>query len=212
VTPDGFVLAGGRSRRMGFDKARAPFGSPPVAMATAVASVMRTLAGRVALVRRGEDPLPWCWPDGTAIEVVREAEGPQVHPLLGVETALRASRTPLCVIAPCDVPDLTSACWTELIARAPAVAWDGERIHPLVAVLDRDLADQAGALAASGAPAGALTAGLPRVRLSAEVLADRDDRASLARVPLRDPGARARLAAGERARLLARGIVDPSGG
>jgi molybdopterin-guanine dinucleotide biosynthesis protein A len=218
VIPDGFVLAGGRSRRMGSDKARAPVGAPAVPMAVAVARALGALGGRVALVRRGDDGLPWRWPDGGPIEVVAEAEGPRVHPLIGVETALRAARTPLCAIAPCDVPDLTTDCWRALIAEAPAVAWDGVRVHPLVAVLDASEAERARTLAAAGAPAQALTVGLRRVLLPEAALADRDDPASLgeepvaallAGVPVRDREMRARLAAGERERLLARGIVIP---
>ena len=220
MIPDGFVLCGGRSRRMGSDKARAPVGQPPVPMAIAVATTLRGLGGRGALVRRGDDGLPWRWADGSAVEVVPELDGPEVHPLFGVATALRAARTPLAAVAPCDVPDLTVEAWAALVARAPAVAWDGERVHPLVAVLAASDADRAQQLALAGAPARALTADLPRVALPPATLVDRDDPASLgrgpvarllARVPVRDPAQRRRLAAGERARLRASGILDPGG-
>lgn len=217
MIPDGFVLAGGRSRRMGFDKARAPVRSPPVAMAAAVAESLRVHGGRVAIVRRGDDGLPWIGTDGAPIEVVWERERPSTHPLYGVATALAASRTELCAIAPCDAPDLTPQVWEALFDAAPAVAWDGERVSPLVAVLWTGLADRALALAEAGAPAHALAEGLRRVALSASVLADRDVRerihspvrALLDRVPISDPGYRERLATGERTRLAARGILDP---
>ncbi|MEZ4236771.1 MAG: NTP transferase domain-containing protein [Myxococcota bacterium] len=214
---DAFVLAGGRSRRMGFDKARAPFGRPPVPMALAVAASMRGIGERVALVRRGDDGLPWIWPDGAPVEVVLEDDPGEVHPLYGVVTAMRASRTPRCAVAPCDAPELTPAAWAALLAAAPAVAWDGARCTRWWPCSIRPTPTgrwpwPAPARRPTRSPRGSCVA------LPAEVLADRDVPAALgaspvqallARVPVRDPARRARLAEGERARLLARGIVDP---
>ena len=48
---DGFVLAGGRSRRMGADKARVAWEGRPLALV--VADCLRAVCSRVALVRRG---------------------------------------------------------------------------------------------------------------------------------------------------------------
>ena len=67
---DGFVLAGGRSRRMGSDKARAPWGTLPLAVATATS--LRAVCGRVALIRRRLDDLPWMYEDGSPVEVLLE--------------------------------------------------------------------------------------------------------------------------------------------
>jgi molybdopterin-guanine dinucleotide biosynthesis protein A len=210
---DGFVLAGGRSRRMGFDKARAPWDGLP--MALAVRAGLRSVCARVALVRRGDDGLPWPLPEGGVAEVVWERVDAEEHPLWGVVTALRAARTELVAVAPCDVPELRS--WPALVRSAPCVAWDGARIQGLVGVLPRSLADRAEQLARAGAPAHHLVTDLPRVELPAAELRDHDDpstirspvEALLARIPVDDPVARARIAAGERGRLAARGVLDP---
>ena len=84
---DAFVIAGGRSQRMGSDKARLPFpdGWP---MAVHVAMQLRAVARTVALIRRGEsDGLPWIWPEGGQVPVVREQDQGERHPLMGLVTA-----------------------------------------------------------------------------------------------------------------------------
>lgn len=214
---NGFVLAGGRSRRMGFDKARAWWDGVPLALA--VARSLEAVCDRVVLVRRVDDGLPWRFPDGRDAEVAWEPAGGEHHPLWGVVTALEAARTPIVLVAPCDVPGITASSWSALLAAAPSVAWDAERPHPLVAALPRELAARARELATAGAPAHALVRDLRAVRLPEAELADHDDPASLgegpirrllAQVPVTDPESRRRIAEGERERLLARGIVDPT--
>ena len=215
--PNGFVLAGGRSRRMGFDKARAWWDGVPLAIA--VARSLEAVCDRVVLVRRVDDGLPWRHPDGRDVEIAREPASGEHHPLWGVVTALEAARTPFVLVAPCDVPGISPASWTALLARAPSVACDAERPHPLVAALPRELAGRARALAAAGAPAHALTRDLVQVQLPEAELVDHDDPASLgegpirrllARSPVTDPAARRRIAEGERQRLLCQGIIDPT--
>lgn len=200
---------------MGFDKARAWWDGVPLAIA--VARSLEPVCDRVVLVRRVDDGLPWRFPDGRDAEIVWEPADRDTHPLWGVATALDAADSDLVLIVPCDVPGITVGSWSALIAAAPAVAWDGERAHPLVAALPRTLATRARELAAAGAPAHRLTEGLHRVTLPVAELADHDDRASLgpgpiarllAGVPVTDPAARARIAEGERQRLLSVGIVD----
>lgn len=213
---DGFVLAGGRSTRMGVDKARAAFRGWPLAVATVLA--LRRVCGRVALVRRGTpDGLPWVLPDGLPIEVVVEPDVGEVHPLAGVATALRATRTAHALIAPCDVPDLDEEALRALVAAAPAVATDG-RVHPLVAVLPAAWAARAEALALAGASAHALVEGLPTVAFPG--LRDRNRPEDLdtdpvggllAGLPWLDGAARERVAAGEVGRLGARGALAVRG-
>ncbi|MEQ1565764.1 MAG: NTP transferase domain-containing protein [Myxococcota bacterium] len=205
---DGFVLAGGRSRRMGSDKARAPYRGRPLGVAAAES--LRQVCGRV------DDGLPWPLPDGSALEVVLEPDDEEPHPLWGVVSALDAARTERVAIVPCDVPGVTA--WDVLLARAPSVAWDGERLHPLVAVVTRAERARAAALARAGAPARVWVEGFTRVELSPESLTDHDDPASLgigpiarltATIPVHEPHRLERIVEGERARLAALGMVDP---
>jgi molybdopterin-guanine dinucleotide biosynthesis protein A len=219
VAPDGFVLAGGRSRRMGSDKARAPWGELPLAIATA--SALRAVCGRVALIRRRLDGLPWLYEDGTPAEVVLEEVSAEEHPLWGVYTALTAAQTEIVLLAPCDVPALSAEALRALLSSAPSVASDGQRLHPLVAALPRSWAARARDLARQGAPAHHLARDATPVPLSEPELADHDDPESLgpspvqrllAQVPISDPEIRARIAQGELGRLRARGIVDPREG
>lgn len=158
--PDGFVLAGGASRRMGRDKARVVVDGRP--MALRVADALGAVCGRVALVRREPD----VWP----IEVVSGVEGPGRHALWGVAVALEAAATELVVIAPCDLPWLTGEALALLVEAAPCVAWDGERVHPLLAVLPASFAPTVRQIAAAGGSARELAGGFRQILLPAGVL------------------------------------------
>ena len=178
MRPDGFVLAGGRSARMGSDKARADWGG--VSMAVAVASVLSAVCGRVALIRRGDpDGLPWVWPGGAPLEVLREEDAGEPHPLYGVATALAASATEVVLLAPCDVPCLRAEDVAALIAAAPAVASVGARRHPLVAALPRAWAGAALDAARAGQSVRAFTAALPAIAVPEDSLANLNDPAAL---------------------------------
>ena len=236
---DGFVLAGGRSTRMGADKARLPFpdGWP---MATEVATVLATVCARVALVRRGPpDGLPWPRPDGAAWEVVRDADERQVHPLNGLVTACAAARTPWLVVVPCDVPFLPSEAVRRLIDAVPfgtlgraeaaepgaaaplaVVAAHGEAVHPLVGVYPRALGPAAARAAAAGTSVRAFLRGARRVYLPAEWLRNVNRwedtgraleplQALVAGLPWIQGPDRERLLAGEIERLATRGSVAP---
>ncbi len=216
MRPDGFVLAGGRSTRMGFDKARVSWGGVPLAIA--VHASLEAVCGRVALVRRGAaDGLPWARRDGTDVEVLREADEGDTHPLNGVVTALEAARTDVALVVPCDVPGLSATTLRALIRAAPAVAHDGQRRHPLVGVFPVAWLGRARTLAASGGSVHAFAEGAEEVRVDPAELVNLNDRAALgpgpirallARLPFLDPGEAARVAEGERGRLLARGMLD----
>lgn len=184
---NGFVLAGGRSRRMGVDKARLPFpGRWP--MAVHVAGVLAEVCDRVALVRRGApDGLPWPLPDGGALEVIRDADGAgDPHPLFGVAAACAASRTPWLLVVPCDVPFLPVEGLRRLLEAAPVgsgvdergrgaadpdprgamvVAEGPERVHPLIGLLPRGVGGAALAAARRGESARSFVAPARRVPL-----------------------------------------------
>lgn len=117
--PTGVVLAGGRSSRMGTDKAMVRVGG--VAMVRRVAD---------ALAAGGCDPV-WCQGGDTAR---LHAIGLEVRPdpvahgglLAAIAAALRSAAPADVVVAACDLPDLDAATVAALIAA-------GERDRPLVA-------------------------------------------------------------------------------
>lgn len=207
---------------MGVDKARIPFPERRP-MALFVAERLRTVCGRVGLVRRAvADPLPW--PPGTEVVIDAAPEG-DAHPLWGVAAALGAARTERVLVVPCDRPWLAEAALRALIdgdRGQGAVAADGQGIHPLTAVLPRAWAEQAARAAREGRSARSFVADCARVSLDPAVLADLDRwedagrpgpiRALLDGLPDLDEATRGRIARGERARLAARGMVDPEVG
>lgn len=216
---EGFVLAGGRSRRMGTDKARVPW-PERWPMALTVVEALRPVCERVALVRRGRpERLPWIDRDGLPLEVIREGDGASAHPLAGVAAALRSCRTPLALLAPCDTPGVGEAVAALVAAGGPCVARAEGRVHPLVVILPVERAEQADALARAGAPARALVADLPTIEVPARSLqgieawdqtgAPSPLEALGATLAFLDPVARGRALDGERARLAARGAVAP---
>ena len=205
---------------MGFDKARACYRGQPLALA--VLGSLSSLCGRLVLVRRGPpDGLPWRWADGSPVEVLREQPvAVDTHPLWGVAAALEASQAPVALILPCDVPGLTSGTLAALIHRAPAIAIGAGRRHPLIGAFPRSWAARAAAGAAAGGSvrdfaASAAAVPVPAAELenlndpSALGLEGRPVAALLQGLPFLDPGARARVAAGERGRLAAQGMLDP---
>lgn len=208
---DGFVLAGGRSSRMGVDKARIPYPNDQP-MALEVAAALATVCTRVALVRRRRDGLPW------PLEVITDEAGEDAHPLYGVAAALRAATTDLVLLAPCDVPHLTEEVLRTLIARAPSVA-ETDRRHPLVGVFPRSWADTALEAARQGFSAHRFVDGCAGVQVPARAVQNLNRWADVGRPgPVRalldglawlDEPARQRVAVGEITRLAHRGVVDP---
>ena len=219
MIPEGFVLAGGRGRRMGVDKARVPFPNHQP-MALHMASVMAPLCTRIRLVRRpGPDPMAW-----PGIEVVTDgAPDGDAHPLWGVAAALEACQTSHALMVPCDLPWLRSVDLRQLLRSAGpegAVATDGsDRLQPLVLMLSTSWARRAVAWAREGRSARSFVDGLPRVALEDEVLRNLNHWSDAGRtgpierllegLPFLEAEQRTRVAAGERGRLASLGIIDP---
>lgn len=109
---EGFVLAGGRSSRMGTDKALVEFGGRPlVAHAVGMllaAGVKVVIAGALAEVRSRLEPYAPVVPD-------REAG---LGPLGGVCTALASTQAELGVFLPVDVPFLPASLVQYLLQHA----------------------------------------------------------------------------------------------
>jgi molybdopterin-guanine dinucleotide biosynthesis protein A len=128
----GFVLVGGRSVRMGEDKARLRVDSR--FLVEVVASAVEQAAGSVTLIGHPEsftDLRFECLPD------VRTGLGP----LAGLEAALASERAELNLVAGCDMPDIRSSDLLSLLTVASekkalcTLARDaGGRRHPLCAV------------------------------------------------------------------------------
>ena len=131
---DAFIQAGGRSRRMGRNKARLELGTTTI-LGRGVAAA-RAVAGRVVLVtdepevyaEYGLESVPDRWPGA--------------GPLGGIGTALgHASSEPILVLA-CDVPLVTPPLLELLIERSAGAdvavcETRAEGLHPLVAVYSR---------------------------------------------------------------------------
>ncbi|MBB3331050.1 molybdopterin-guanine dinucleotide biosynthesis protein A [Halomonas campaniensis] len=145
----GMILAGGQGRRMGGrDKGLVTFAGRPL-----VAHVRQRLEGRVREVlinanRHLDDYRP------LADRVIVDAETGYQGPLMGIYSGLRAATTPWLLVVPCDTPALPADLVERLVAGLGdgdiAVADDGERLHPVVALIRTSLADDLAAALAAG--------------------------------------------------------------
>ena len=128
----GFVLVGGRSSRMGENKARLKIGSR--FLVEVVAEQVLRAAGGVTLVGNPETfaDLPFaCLRD----------ERPGLGPLAGLETLLETQRAEFNLVVGCDMPDLKCDDLARLLMMAEqtkalcTLVRDGlDRRHPLCAV------------------------------------------------------------------------------
>ncbi len=170
----GAILAGGRSTRMGRDKARIPIEGVPMALRTA-ATLRLGGCERVHIV--GREPslrnlgLPLIMDE---LEIR--------HPLSGVSAALSQIPEEWVLIAPCDLIHLTPADVQALVSfGAPCVACSRAQRHPLLAILPSAWARRANDLALAGAPSMALTEELPAIELPPVSLTDANTPADLPR-------------------------------
>ena len=132
------VLAGGQGRRMGgIDKGWASYRQRSL-----IEWVLSRLTGQVDHVlinanrsRAAYEALGW--------PVVGDRSGGYQGPLMGIWSGLCAAETPLVLVVPCDAPrlplDLVERLYASLGAHDIAVAHDGERSQPVVALLRRSL-------------------------------------------------------------------------
>ncbi len=135
-TPLGLILAGGKSSRMGRDKAWLSFFGQP--MFARVASVVRNVVGELFVA--GRDPAPF----GVAAPWLPDVL-PGQGPAGGVLTALEATGRP-CLTVSCDLPFLDEptlerllAAWRARPAGALMTAYrisDTGYVESLVAVYD----------------------------------------------------------------------------
>jgi molybdopterin-guanine dinucleotide biosynthesis protein A len=112
----GYVLAGGKSRRMGTDKAMLPFGGLP--LGAWVARRLQQVCGNVAVVGEPAKYSGWGF---RVIEDIFPAAGP----LGGIHAALSDSKTELNLIVGCDMPYVTPEFLEFLLGAAAAADVDG---------------------------------------------------------------------------------------
>lgn len=149
----GMILAGGEGRRMGGrDKGLESFAGLPL-----VAHTVKRLDGHVQELminaNRNSDAYALF-----ADRVIEDAEGGFKGPLMGIYSGLRAAQTPWLLVAPCDSPALPHDLVARMVAGITqegvehdiAVAFDGERLHPVVALLRTSLANDLAATLAEG--------------------------------------------------------------
>jgi molybdopterin-guanine dinucleotide biosynthesis protein A len=142
------VLCGGRSRRMGRDKATLPFGDE-VLLQRVVRRVSEVVDEVLVVARPGQE-LPLLPP---AVRVVFD-DVPDQGPLGGLVPGLRAARAPVLFATACDTPFLAPALVTLLFERTAdhdvAVARTEGYLHPLCAAYRRTVLAPLAALLAAG--------------------------------------------------------------
>ncbi len=136
-----WVLAGGRSRRMGRDKALIEIGGQT--LLRRVVDLAHSITPRVAVLGGGGDR-----DYGVGLRVVDDVF-PAQGPLAGIHAALRATATELNLVLAVDAPFVTAEFLRYLVARASATSAVvtlprvGTRLQPLCAVYRRAFADVA---------------------------------------------------------------------
>ena len=105
----GFVLAGGASRRMGFDKARLPLGSER--MVDRQIRVLRAMCRSVAILGPPDRFV------GTGVQVYEDEISGQ-GPLGGIRTGLHKARTEFSLFLACDMPFMEERFLRYLIEQA----------------------------------------------------------------------------------------------
>lgn len=136
----GVILAGGQGRRMGgMDKGLVPVNGIPM-----VAHVVRALRAEIDTVLINANRNSGRYAD-LGCPVVADIMDGYLGPLAGMASGMRAARTTYVVTAPCDSPLLGTGLVQRLyrtLAQENAdisVARDGERMHPVFALIRCDL-------------------------------------------------------------------------
>lgn len=136
----GVILAGGRATRMGgVDKGLVPLAGQSM-IAHVIAALRPQVGGLIINANRNAgkyEALGW--------RVVADGRADFPGPLAGFLSALQAATTPYVLVVPCDAPmlpgDLAARLFAALAGNRAAVAaaHDGRRLHPVFALLTRDL-------------------------------------------------------------------------
>lgn len=159
------LLAGGRSRRMGRDKALLPFGEEP--LIRRIARRLEPVSAEVLVVSNRPEPYR-----ELGFRVIPDPPGWEGEgPLAGLCAGLQAAATESCLLVACDMP-FASPCLARALLEELERGWEaalpspGGREHPLFAAYRRSLAPRvAEALRAGVRRPADFLAGLPVRRL-----------------------------------------------
>ena len=133
---EGFVLAGGASRRMGADKCRLDIEG--ATLLERAAAALQTTTARTRVVGRMQSALAWLWGEEESkiqlsfvADVYRSPDGRAPHSALtGLHAALWHARTEWVAVIACDLPFVTS----DLVQRLAAMRTSSERIEAVIPV------------------------------------------------------------------------------
>ncbi|MFQ5759390.1 MAG: molybdenum cofactor guanylyltransferase MobA [Acidiferrobacterales bacterium] len=136
----GVVLAGGRGKRMGgVDKGLVDLYGRPMVMH--VIDTLRPQVGRIIInANRNVEKY-----EALGYEVISDIVGDYFGPLAGMASAMQAANTAYVLAVPCDSPMIADDLAVRLYhalqhEKADAsIAHNGERMHPVFALLRRDL-------------------------------------------------------------------------
>lgn len=160
------VLAGGRSTRMGREKALIPINGVPLAIRAA--SLLKRCGIEEVFVVGRQTSL-----HRLGLPVISDPVTEGHHPLYGIAATLQQTTEPVVLFVPCDVVNLTEGHIHALLAEGgPCVARSEGVKHPLLAILPTSLAEQARSIADLGQSAHTLVRGLPVVDLPGPNLHD----------------------------------------
>jgi len=136
----GLILAGGQGRRMGgLDKGLVAFAGEPM-----IARVLRALAPQVGQVIINANRSRTDY-EAFGCTVIPDAAGGYPGPLAGMAAGLGAIESDWLLTVPCDSPLLPATLCERMIKAAMAqgaeiaIASDGERCHPVFALIARGL-------------------------------------------------------------------------
>ncbi|SFH46411.1 molybdenum cofactor guanylyltransferase MobA [Modicisalibacter xianhensis] len=143
------ILAGGQGRRMGgVDKGWLSLAGRPL-----IEHVLRRYQQQVSQVLISANRSLAAYRELGA-EVVTDREEGYQGPLMGIWSGLCAASTPWVLVVPCDSPalpaDLIPRMLSGIAGNDIAMAHDGERAHPVVALMRRCLAGDLGEALSDG--------------------------------------------------------------
>ncbi len=150
----GLVLAGGRSRRFGREKALAEIGGRP--LVEHVAAVLANGCDRVAINAEPSSGAA-AWAHARALPVITDGDDDPHGPLAGIKAGLEWARTngmAQLVTAPCDTPflprDLVKRLANALGGQAAAFAYTDDGPQPVCAIWRVEAAGAVAAALADG--------------------------------------------------------------